>query len=229
MRVLVIEDDEKIQAFVSKGLRQDGHTVDTASTGTEGRTLWETNRYEAVVLDIMLPELDGLTLLKKMRNKGDLTPVLVLSAKSDVDDRISGLESGADDYMIKPFSFSELSARLHAITRRTQAPTTKGKSTTTLSICDVSVDLLRRTVVRGDKKIELQPREFALLELLMRNPNRPLTKTLILERIWDYSFDPQTNIVDVLICRLRNKIDAGFTKKLIQTMRGVGYVFRADE
>ncbi len=229
MRVLVIEDDEKIQAFVSKGLRQDGHTVDTASTGSEGHNLWETNRYDAVVLDVMLPELNGLALLKKMRNRGDPTPVLVLSAKSDVDDRVSGLESGADDYMIKPFSFSELSARLHAITRRTQTPSPKGKSVTTLTLCDVSVDLLRRTVVRGDKKIELQPREFALLELLMRNPNRPLTKTLILERIWDYSFDPQTNIVDVLICRLRNKIDAGYTKKLIQTMRGVGYVFRADE
>jgi len=229
MRVLVIEDDEKILTFVSKGLRQDGHTVDTASTGPEGRALWEINRYDAIVLDIMLPEISGLAILKQMRNKGDLTPVLVLSAKADVDDRISGLESGADDYMIKPFSFSELAARLHAITRRTQVPTQKGKSATTLSLCDVTVDLLRRTVVRADKKIELQPREFALLELLMRNPNRPLTKTLILERIWDYSFDPQTNIVDVLVCRLRNKIDAGFSKKLIQTMRGVGYVFRADE
>jgi len=229
MRVLVIEDDEKILTFVSKGLRQDGHTVDTASTGPEGRALWEINRYDAIVLDIMLPEISGLAILKQMRNKGDLTPVLVLSAKADVDDRISGLESGADDYMIKPFSFSELAARLHAITRRTQVPTQKGKSATTLSLCDVTVDLLRRTVVRADKKIELQPREFALLELLMRNPNRPLTKTLILERIWDYSFDPQTNIVDVLVCRLRNKIDAGFSKKLIQTMRGVGYVFRAYE
>jgi len=229
MRVLVIEDDEKIQAFVSKGLRQDGHTVDTASSGKDGLTFWESNRYDAVVLDIMLPELNGIAILKQMRNKGDLTPVLVLSAKADVDDRVSGLESGADDYMIKPFSFSELSARLHAITRRTQAPSQKGKNVTTLSLCDVSIDLLRRTVIRGEKKIDLQPREFALLELLMRNPNRPLTKTLILERIWDYSFDPQTNIVDVLICRLRNKIDAGATKKLIQTMRGVGYVFRADD
>ncbi len=229
MRVLVIEDDEKIQAFISKGLRQDGHTVDTASTGPEGRTFWEASRYDAVVLDIMLPELNGIALLKQMRKKGDQTPVLVLSAKVDVNDRVSGLESGADDYMIKPFSFSELSARLNAITRRTQTPAPKGKNATTLILCDVNVDLLRRTVVRGDKKIELQPREFALLELLMRNPNRPLTKTLILERIWDYSFDPQTNIVDVLICRLRNKLDAGFSKKLIQTMRGVGYVFRADE
>jgi len=229
MRILVIEDDEKIQAFVSKGLRQDGHTVDTASTGTEGLGLWSANRYDAVVLDIMLPEKSGLAILKHMRNTGDLTPVLVLSAKIAVDDRVSGLESGADDYMTKPFSFSELAARLHAITRRTQPAQQKGKNATALNVCDVSLDLLRRSVIRGDKKIELQPREFALLELLMRNPNRPLTKTLILERIWDYSFDPQTNIVDVLVCRLRNKIDAGFTKKLIQTMRGVGYVFRSDE
>ena len=229
MRVLVIEDDEKIQTFVSKGLSQDGHTVDTASTGSEGLSLWENSRYDAVVLDMMLPEKNGLALLKQMRNKGDPTPVLVLSAKSAVDDRITGLEAGADDYMTKPFSFSELTARLHAITRRMQPPAQKGKNSTALSVSDVSVDLLRRSVIRDGKKIELQPREFALLELLMRNPNRPLTKTLILERIWDYSFDPQTNIVDVLVCRLRNKLDAGFTKKLIQTMRGVGYVFRADE
>ena len=229
MRVLVIEDDEKIRAFVSKGLRQDGHTVDTASTGSEGLALWEANRFDAVVLDIMLPETNGISILKHMRNKNDLTPVLVLSAKIAVDDRVSGLESGADDYMTKPFSFSELAARLNAITRRTQTTAQKGKSGTSLSACDVTVDLLRRSVTRGDKKIELQPREFALLELLMRNPNRPLTKTLILERIWDYSFDPQTNIVDVLVCRLRTKLDAGFSKKLIQTMRGVGYVFRADE
>ncbi len=229
MRVLVIEDDEKIQAFVSKGLCHDGHTVDTASSGQEGLSLWEANRYDAVVLDIMLPEKNGIEVLKQMRSKGDLTPVLVLSAKIAVDDRVFGLESGADDYMTKPFSFSELAARLNALTRRTQTSPQKGKNSTSLNVSEVSVDLLRRTVVRGEKKIDLQPREFALLELLMRNPNRPLTKTLILERIWDYSFDPQTNIVDVLICRLRNKIDAGFTKKLIQTMRGVGYVFRADE
>ena len=229
MRVLVIEDDGKIQTFVSKGLSQDGHTVDTASTGSEGLSLWENSRYDAVVLDIMLPEKNGIALLKQMRNKGDPTPVLVLSAKSAVDDRITGLEAGADDYMTKPFSFSELTARLHAITRRMQPPAQKGKNSTVLSVSDVCIDLLRRSVIRDGKKIDLQPREFALLELLMRNPNRPLTKTLILERIWDYSFDPQTNIVDVLVCRLRNKLDAGFTKKLIQTMRGVGYVFRADE
>jgi DNA-binding response OmpR family regulator len=228
MRILVIEDDTKIQEFVSRGLRQEGHTVDAASTGPEGRALWEAHRYDAVVLDIMLPGADGLSVLKHMRNTGDQTPVLVLSAKADVDDRVSGLRSGADDYLIKPFSFTELSARLQAITRRTAAPAQKGKSATLLTVGDLRVDLLRRTVTRGDKKIDLQPREFALLELLMRNPNRPLTKTLILERIWDYDFDPQTNIVDVLVCRLRNKLDAGFDRKLIHTLRGVGYVFRAD-
>lgn len=229
MHVLVIEDDEKIQSFVCKGLRQDGHSTDAATTGTEGLELWKGNRYDAVVLDIMLPGIDGITLLRQMRNHGDITPVLVLSAKVSIDDRVSGLDSGADDYLVKPFAFSELAARLHAITRRSQANTAKGKNATTLSLCDVHIDLLRRSVTRGDKKIDLQPREFALLELLMRNPNRPLTKALILERIWDYTFDPQTNIVDVLVCRLRNKIDAGCNKKLIQTMRGVGYVFRTAD
>jgi two-component system OmpR family response regulator len=230
MRILVIEDDDKIQAFISKGLRQDGHTVDASASGDEGLALWESTRYDAVVLDVMLPGKSGLAVLKHMRNTGDQTPVLILSAKSAVDDRVTGLECGADDYMTKPFSFSELAARIHAITRRTQSSIAKsGKNATVLSSCDVTLDLLRRTVTRGDKKIELQPREFALLELLMRNVNRPLTKTLILERIWDYSFDPQTNIVDVLVCRLRNKLDSEFETKLIQTMRGVGYVFRATE
>jgi DNA-binding response OmpR family regulator len=229
MRVLVIEDDKKIQAFISRGLRQEGHTVETASTGTEGRAFWQAHRYDAVVLDIMLPEIDGLTVLKQMRNSGDLTPVLVLSAKNAVGDRVSGLQSGADDYLIKPFAFSELSARLNAITRRTATAPQKGKTATTISVGDLHVDLLRRTVVRGDKKIDLQPREFALLDLLMRNPDRPLTKALILERIWNLDIDPQTNIVDVLVCRLRNKIDADFDKKLIQTLRGVGYVFRTDQ
>jgi len=229
VHILVIEDDDKIREFVSKGLRQDGHDVDAAVSGNEGLALWESNRYDAVVLDIMLPEQSGLAILKHMRNTGDTTPVLILSAKSAVDDRVAGLECGADDYMSKPFSFSELAARIHAITRRTQTAQPKGKNATVLTVSDVSLDLLRRTVTRGDKKIDLQPREFALLELLMRNPNRPLTKTLILERIWDYSFDPQTNIVDVLVCRLRSKLDSGFDVKLIQTMRGVGYVFRTAE
>ncbi|MDD4102349.1 MAG: response regulator transcription factor [Kiritimatiellae bacterium] len=229
MRILLIEDDDKIQSFVSKGFLHERYTVDIASSGNEGLELWHKHRYDAVVLDIMLPGINGINLLKQMRKSGDATPVLILSAKATVDDRVVGLDSGADDYLIKPFSFSELSARIHAITRRRTPTQQKGKNATNLCVCDVKIDLLRRTVFRGENKIELQPREFALLELMMRNPNRPLTKTLILERIWDYNFDPQTNIVDVLVCRLRNKLDADYDNKLIQTMRGVGYVFRAHE
>ena len=223
MRVLVIEDDEKIQAFVSQGLQQEGHTVDVAMTGSEGLLAWKAQQYDAVVLDIMLPELDGLALLKHMRNQHDRTPVLVLSAKISTDDKVSGLISGADDYLVKPFAFAELSARLQALTRRINPP---GSTTNILSVGDVQLDLLGRMAFRNNKRIELQPREFALLELLMRNPNQPLNKTFILEHIWDYRFDPQTNIVDVLICRLRTKLDGGHEKKVIQTMRGIGYVFR---
>ena len=227
MRILVIEDDPKIQAFISQGLRQEGHTVITASTGTEGCEIWESESFQAVVLDLMLPGQSGLDVLRHMRNTGDTTPVLVLSAKVAVDDRVSGLKCGADDYMTKPFSFSELSARISAITRRAPKQNGNGSQVTTLTAADVSLDLIKRKVVRGNRKIELQPREYALLELLMRNPNRPLTKQLILEQIWDCSVDPQTNVVDVLVCRLRNKIDSDFDTKLIKTMRGVGYVFQA--
>jgi len=228
MRILVIEDDPKIQAFISNGLRQEGHTVETASNGAQGCEMWKNESYHAVVLDLMLPEMSGLEVLKHMRTSGDSTPVLVLSAKVAVDDRVSGLKSGADDYMTKPFSFTELSARIHVITRRNQQGDAEHPQGTTLKVEDVSIDLLKRTVVRGTKKIDLQPREYALLELLMHNPKRPLTKQLILESIWDSSVDPQTNVVDVLICRLRNKIDSDFDKKLIKTMRGVGYVFQAE-
>lgn len=229
MRVLVIEDDLKIQELVSRGLRLEGHTVDSASTGTEGLNLWSANRYDAIVLDLMLPGLDGISILRQLRHQGDQTPVIVLSAKITVNDRISGLQSGADDYLIKPFSFSELYARLQAIVRRAPTAGSSAKATNvTLTNGDLTINLLTRTVVRGNTKIELQPREFALLELLMRNVNRPLTKSLILEKIWNLDVDPQTNIVDVLVCRLRNKIDTGFDKKLIQTMRGIGYVFRGE-
>ena len=229
MRVLVVEDDAKIQAFVSKGLRQEGHTVDTASTGPEGREKWEASHYDAVILDIMLPEMSGLALLKHARNTGDETPVLILSAKGAVADRVEGLKLGADDYMPKPFSFSELSARLQAITRRLQVGSASATAVTQLSNSGVTLDLLRRVAYRDNVKIDLQPREFSLLELLMKNPDRPLTKTFILERIWDSDFDPQTNIVDVLVCRLRSKVDSHFNEKLIQTMRGVGYVFRTKK
>ncbi|MDA3925515.1 MAG: response regulator transcription factor [Kiritimatiellae bacterium] len=228
MRILIIEDDPKIQAFISNGLRQEGHTVEATSDGKKGCEMWSSESYHAVVLDLMLPQMSGLDILKHMRTSGDTTPVLVLSAKVAVDDRVSGLKSGADDYMTKPFSFSELSARIHAITRRTPQSGEESQQNTTLNVADISINLLKRTVVRGTKKINLQPREYALLELLMRNPKRALTKLLILESIWDCSVDPQTNVVDVLICRLRNKIDAGFEKKLIKTIRGVGYVFQTE-
>lgn len=230
MRLLVIEDDEKIRAFLDKGLRQEGHTVDTASNGREGLALWEGNRYDAVILDLMLPERDGIAILRHMRNKSDQTPVLILSAKGTVNERVAGLQHGADDYMVKPFSLSELAARIEAVTRRSQTPhKTVGRHATTLSVGGVTLDLLRRVAIRDDRRIELKPREFALLELLMRQPDRPLTKATILGKIWDYDFDPQTNIVDVLICRLRNKIDSDFETKRIQTLRGVGYVFRTGE
>lgn len=230
MRILVVEDDLKIQSLVSTGLRQEGHTVDTASTGSEGQKMWSGGRYDAVVLDLMLPEVSGLSLLKRARNDHDQTPVLILSAKGAVDDRVAGLELGADDYMCKPFSFSELSARLHAIVRRAASGSGAAAATTaSITLSGVTLDLVRRAVMRGDKKIDLQSREFSLLELMMKNPDRPLSKSFILERIWDYDFDPQTNIVDVLVCRLRAKLDSGFDHKLIRTLRGVGYVFKTEE
>lgn len=225
MRILVIEDDRKICEVVSKGLSQEGHTVDCATTGSEGLSLWGANQYDAVVLDRMLPEVGGMEILRQMRQRGDKTPVLILSAMGKLDDRVAGLETGADDYLVKPFALPELQARIRAITRR-QLHTDESNKTS-LSLAGVTLDLLGRTCVRDGKKIELQPREFKLLELLMRNAGYPQTKALILETIWGCGVDPQTNIVDVLVCKLRAKIDTGFSDKLIQTMRGVGYVFRS--
>ncbi|MBO4288131.1 MAG: response regulator transcription factor [Kiritimatiellae bacterium] len=224
MKILVIEDDEKIAQFICVGLQREGHTVDVATTGTEGAGLLAGNRYDAAVLDIMLPGVGGLDILRDARRRGDATPVLVLSAKGELDDRVLGLEAGADDYMPKPFAFSELYARIHAITRRASVAQTE----TRLSAGDVTLDLLTRTCTREGRKIELQPREFTLLELLLRNVNHPLDKTTIQERIWGLGIEPQTNIVDVLVCKLRTKIDSGFELKRIQTIRGVGYVFRSE-
>lgn len=223
MRILVVEDDPGIQTIVSKGLRQEGHTVEVASTGPEGKACIDANQYDALVLDIMLPEISGLELLRGLRASGRDTPVLILSAKGAVDDRVEGLTLGADDYMPKPFSFSELSARLAAITRRKQSVEAAGA--TELNLNGVKLDLIKHIAYRDGVKIDLQPREFSLLELLMRNPGKPVSKSFILERIWDCSFDPQTNIVDVLVCRLRGKVDGEHEEKLIRTMRGVGYVF----
>jgi len=222
MRILVIEDDEKIASFVIKGLQQAGMAVDHASDGEEGLDLFLATTYDAAIVDIMLPKLDGVTLIQRARSRKISTPVIVLSAKRSVDDRVSGLHSGADDYLVKPFAFSELLARVQALVRRSSST----PETVRLALGDLSVDLLTREVRRGDELIELQPREFSLLEYLMRNSGRPVSKTMILERVWDYSFDPQTNVVDVLVCRLRNKIDKDFGEKLIHTIRGVGYVLK---
>jgi two-component system OmpR family response regulator len=220
MRILVVEDDPKITSFLVKGLKQSGFAVDHAHDGDSGLEMACTVSYDAIVLDLMLPKLDGLGLLQRLRAWGASTPVLILSAKASVDDRVKGLQAGGDDYLTKPFAFSELLARVQALIRRaahTPEPTR-------LSVGDLQLDLLSREVTLAGVKVELQPREFALLEYLMRNPNRVVTKTMILERIFDYSFDPQTNVVDVLVHRLRAKVDPDKTR--IHTTRGVGYVLK---
>lgn len=221
MRILVVEDDEKIASFVVKGLKQNGFAVDHRSDGEAGLSLALTVAYDAAVIDLMLPKLDGLSLIQQIRAKEIRLPVLILSAKATVDDRVRGLQGGGDDYVTKPFAFSELLARVHALIRRA----TRVLDPARLTIGDLTLDLLSREVRRGQEKIELQPREFALLEYLMRSANRTVTKTMILEHIFDYSFDPQTNVVDVLVHRLRNKVDRD--KTMIHTLRGVGYVLRA--
>ena len=222
MRVLVVEDDKKIASFVMNGLRQAGFAVDHAGDGEEGVHLAMHESYDAAVIDIMLPKLDGLSLIDEIRRSGVKTPVLILSARRTVDDRVKGLEAGGDDYLTKPFAFSELLARVQALIRRSSGST----GATYLKTGDLSMDLLTRRVVRSGVDIELQPKEFSLLEYFMRNPGRVVSKTLIMEHIYDYNFDPQTNVVDVLVCRLRNKLDKDFDSKMIQTIRGVGYVLK---
>jgi two-component system OmpR family response regulator len=220
VRILVVEDDVKIASFVVKGLKQNGYAVDHSPDGEQAFALGRTVAYDAAVVDLMLPKLDGLKLIQQLRSGGVRTPVLILSAKASVDDRVKGLQSGGDDYLTKPFAFSELLARVQALIRRA----TQTAEPTRLSAGNVTLDLLTREVRRGDKPVELQPREFALLEYFMRNANRVVTKTMILEHIFDFSFDPQTNVVDVLVHRLRSKADPD--KQLIHTLRGVGYVLR---
>jgi DNA-binding response OmpR family regulator len=220
MRVLVIEDDKKIASFVLQGLKEAGFAVDHAVDGDEGLDLALMAPYDAAVIDLMLPNRDGVSVIEELRDRKVNTPVIILSAKRSVDERVRGLQAGGDDYMTKPFAFSELLARIQGLIRRASGTV----EPTRLNIGEFSIDLLARKVTRSGKKIELQPREFALLEYLMRNAGRVVSKTMILEHIWDYSFDPQTNLVDVLICRLRNKIDQDGAKKSIQTVRGVGYV-----
>ncbi len=222
MRVLVVEDDKKIASFIVKGLKQAGFAVDHASDGEDGLHLALHESYDAAVIDIMLPKVDGLTLIEELRRKKINTPVIILSAKRSVDDRVKGLQTGGDDYLTKPFAFSELLARVQALIRRASGTA----ESTRLTFGDISMDIIKREVTRGDRKIILQPREYALLEYLMRNVGRVVSKTIIMEHVYDYNFDPQTNVVDVLVCRLRDKIDRDFEKKMIHTIRGVGYVLK---
>ncbi len=224
MKILIIEDDEGIRSFVSKGLEEAGFTTDTASDGEEGFVLLLSGSYDAAIIDIMLPGMDGLTIIENVRARKNQTPIIILSAKRDVDDRIQGLQKGGDDYLTKPFSFSELLVRIQALIRRSSA----AAETAVLTCADLTLSLVSHTVKRSGKTIELQPKEFALLEYLLRNTGRVLSKTLIMEKIWHYDFDPQTNIVDVLVSRLRSKIDKDFDKKLLHTIRGVGYVLKED-
>jgi two-component system, OmpR family, response regulator len=222
MRILILEDDKKIADFVSNGLKQAGYAVDVMGDGEEGLHFGLNNAYDAAVIDIMLPGCDGLSVIEQWRNARITTPVIILSAKHSVDDRVRGLQAGGDDYLTKPFSFSELLARVQALIRRS----THTSEPTVLNYSHLSMNLLTREVTRCGKKIELHAREFSLLEYMLRNPGRVLSKTMILEHVWDYAFDPKTNVVDVLVCRLRNKIDREFDPKLIHTLRGFGYALK---
>jgi two-component system OmpR family response regulator len=224
MRILIVEDDKKIATFISKGLKEAGYAVDIAPDGLDGLHLGLSEPYDAAVIDIMLPGIDGLSLIEKLRDKKINTPIIILSAKRSVDDRIKGLQKGGDDYLVKPFLFSELLARIQALIRRSS----QSVEPSSLTIGDLSLDLLTREAIRNEQTIQLQAKEYALLEYLMRNAGRIISKTSILEHVYDYSFDPQTNVVDVLVFRLRNKIDKGFDSKLIHTVRGMGYVLKED-
>ena len=223
MHVLLIEDDDTIAEFVARGLREAGFAVDRVSDGAEGLAAALDQAYDVAVVDVMLPRRDGLSVIEELRRKGVMTPVLILSARQTVDDRVRGLQAGGDDYLTKPFAFAELLARVQALVRRAS----RTPEPTTLTVEDLVLDLLSRRVSRGGTQVDLRPREFALLEYLMRNTGKVVSKTMILSHVWEYNFDPQTNIVDVLVSRLRDKVDRPFETKLIHTVRGVGYVLRA--
>jgi len=225
MRILLLEDDLKIASFIVKGLKEAGYAVDHAVEGEHGLFLAINEPYDAAIVDIMLPGLDGLSVIERVRQSKVNLPVIILSAKRSVEDRVKGLRTGSDDYLTKPFAFSELLARLQALMRRASG----ASEPTVLSLDDLSMDLLTREVTRGGKNIDLQPREFALLEYLLRNAGRVVSKTMIMEHVWDYNFDPQTNVVEARICRLRDKVDKNFGTKLIHTIRGVGYVLKKAE
>lgn len=221
MKILIIEDDKEVLEYIRKGLSELNFTVDSAQNGKDGLFLATTEQYDAIILDRMLPELDGLTILKTIRGSGNQTPVIILSALGDVDDRVKGLRAGGDDYLVKPFAFSELHARLEALVRRNNK---KNESQVAIEVEDLTLDLLARKVNRGGKNIDLQSREFKLLEYILNHRGQVVTRTMLLENVWDYNFDPQTNIIDVHVSRLRNKIDKGFKKQLIKTVRGAGYI-----
>lgn len=221
MRVLIIEDDRDVASFIQKGLSQAGWNVDHADDGKDGLFLATTEKYDALIVDRMLPGIDGLTVIRTLRASSNSTPALILSALGEVEDRVSGLRAGSDDYLVKPFAFSELLARLEALVRRAGASSVAAD--TVLQVADLRMDLLRREVSRVDRRIDLQPREFQLLEFLMRHAGQVVTRTMLLEGVWDYHFDPQTNVIDVHISRLRSKIDKGFDRPLLHTVRGAGY------
>ena len=220
MRILVVEDEKKIAAFIKRGLKEEGYAVDVAADGQEGHELASVNDYDLIVLDIMLPKLDGVTLCKRLRAEKNDTPIIMLTAKTSVHDKVTGLDAGANDYLTKPFAFEELLARMRVLLRRAVQPATQ------LQVADLVLDLLSHKVTRGDREIVLSSREFALLEYLMRNAGAVVTRTMISEHVWDIDFDTSTNVIDVYINYLRNKIDVDFDKKLIQTVRGRGYTLK---
>ena len=224
MRALLVEDDVSIADFVVRGLKEAGFAVDHAAEGEAGLKAAIDHPYDVAIVDLMLPQRDGLSLIEELRRRAVATPVLILSARRSVDDRVRGLQAGGDDYLTKPFAFAELLARVQALVRRA----TRAPEPTTLTVDDLVLDLLSRRVTRGGAVLDLRPREFALLEYLMRNAGHVVSKTMILSHVWDYSFDPQTNVVDVVVCRLRNKVDRDFAKKMIHTIRGVGYVLKTS-
>ncbi len=219
MKLLLVEDDKESAKYLIKGLREHGYVIDHCDNGKDGLFLAASEKYDAMIIDRMVPEVDGITIIQTLRAAGNETPMIILTALDKVEERVKGLKSGADDYLAKPYSFTELLARLEAITRRKAVE----KTVTKLTCGELEMDLLTRTVIRSGKEIELQAREFALLEYMMRNCGTVVTRTMLLEHVWDYNFDPQTNVIDVHISRLRQKIDKGFEKTMIQTLRGAGY------
>jgi two-component system OmpR family response regulator len=225
MKILLIEDDRETAAYIRRGLEELSHVVDVAPTGKEGLVLAASQPYEVMIVDRMLPGVDGLTIVRTIRATGVRTPVLFLSTLGGIDDRVSGLDAGGDDYLVKPFAFSELVARVNALARRPAL----AQAETVLRVADLEMDLIKRTVTRQGQRIELQPREFKLLEYLMRHAGRVVTRTMLLEQVWDFHFDPQTNVVETHISRLRSKVDKGFESELIHTVRGAGYCLRAPD